>query len=257
MKKALAAVLVAALLTTVLSGCRTVVVTGSGNLRTEEYSFDEFDRVEISHGLEFSIIRADSYHVSITADDNVLPYIEISKRGDTLKIGLRAAQYLNTTARVAITMPELARLTLSGAAHGTMANFSSTDELYLEISGASNLAMVNIATGDVTLYVSGGGQVSGSIKMANARFNLSGGSSVVLEGSAGEVSVKASGGSSAELSKLAAASAEVDLSGESLAFVNASDTINGDLSGASQLSYTGKAVLGSISTSGGSTINRQ
>jgi len=51
--------------------------------------------------------------------------------------------------------------------------------------------------------------------------------------------------------------AEINLSGASDATINASGRLDGDLSGASKLSYVGNPTLGSINTSGGSTISQK
>mgnify|MGYP001059219324 CR=1 FL=1 len=90
MKKAIVTVLVAVLLTSgLLVGCQGGVVKGSGNLKTEIFNFSDFTRVDVSSAFEAEIAQSGSYSVSITADDNLLEYIRVSKEGQTLKVGLK------------------------------------------------------------------------------------------------------------------------------------------------------------------------
>ena len=81
------AVFMAVLLTSgLLVGCAGDagdVVEGSGNLDTQEMDFSGFTRVEAGHAFEVEIVHSASYSVSITADDNLFEYIEVSKKGET------------------------------------------------------------------------------------------------------------------------------------------------------------------------------
>ena len=71
---------------------------GSGNLETEEYAFTNFTKVEISSAFEFEIKQSSSYSINVTADDNVMEYVQVSQVGQTLKIGLGAVPRLEVQA---------------------------------------------------------------------------------------------------------------------------------------------------------------
>jgi hypothetical protein len=53
-------------------------VVGSGELVTEEKDFTDFTIVEVGWSFEVEISQSDSYSINITADDNMLDYIEVS-----------------------------------------------------------------------------------------------------------------------------------------------------------------------------------
>jgi len=83
---------------------------GSGNLETEEYAFTNFTKVEISSAFEFEIQQSSSYNISVTADDNIIGYVQVSQDGPTLKIGLRRVIWLGpVTLRASVTMPQLSQ----------------------------------------------------------------------------------------------------------------------------------------------------
>lgn len=213
-------------------------LVGSGNLETEEYAFTDFTEVEISSAFEFEIEQSSSYGISVTADDNIMEYVQVSQVGQTLKIGLgRFGPIGLVTLRASVAMPELLGLTISGATRGTISGFSSTEDLDIGVSGASRV------TGDITA--------------GNVDFEISGASTIQLEGSASNMDATASGASHLNLDDFIVNNADVNLSGASSGTVNLDGRLDADLSGASNLWYIGEPMMGDIDTSGASTISQK
>jgi len=259
MRLAIATVLVVVLLTSGLFiGC-TGEGVGSGNLDTQEFNFSDFTRLDVGYAFEVEVAQSDSYHVIITADDNLFEYIQVYKQGETLKIGLKppVLRPIFTTLRVEITMPELYELDFSGATHGTVQGFSSSHDLILDISGASRLNMLNMSTGDIETDISGASRVSGNVTAGDAEFDVSGASTVQLQGSASDLVIEASGASSVELADFPVNNADVELSGASRGTINLDGRLDADLSGASNLKYIGEPTMGDINTSGASTLSKK
>jgi len=262
MKKAILAVLTAVLLTSgLLAGCvgERILVVGSENLETREMDFSGFTRVDAGYAFEVEVDQSDSYSVSITADDNLFEYIDVSQEGQTLKIGLTSTITIRHRALKAdVTMPELYGLGLSGAARGTVAGFSSSEDLEFDLSGASSLDVDDMSAADIEFDLSGASQVSGDITASgDADFNLGGASKAELAGSANNMRVVASGASRLGLDDFAVQNADVSLSGASRATVNLDGRLDADLSGASKLWYIGEPTMGDIHSSGGSTLSKK
>ncbi|HUW46076.1 MAG TPA: head GIN domain-containing protein [Dehalococcoidia bacterium] len=211
---------------------------GSGNLETEEYAFTDFTKVEISTAFEFEIEQSSSYNISVTADDNVMEYVQVSQDGQTLKIGLKTVTWLGpVTLRASVTMPQLRGLTVSGASRGTVSDFSSTEDLDITVSGASRV------TGDITA--------------GNVDFGISGASTIQLEGSANDIDANVSGASRLNLDNFTVNNADVNFSGASSGTVNLNGRLDANISGASRLWYIGEPTMGTINTSGASTISKK
>jgi len=211
---------------------------GSGNLKTEEYTFANFTKVEISTAFEFEIQQSSSYNISVTADDNVMDYVQVSKVGQTLKIGLGTVTWFGPkTLRASVTMPQLNGLTVSGASRGDIYDFSSTEDVDIAVSGAS--------------------RVNGDITAGNIDFDISGASTVQLEGSANDMVAGVSGASRLNLGSFPVNNANVSFSGASSGTVNLNGRLDADLSGASRLSYIGEPTMGTITTSGASTLSKK
>ena len=244
-------VIIATLITT--AGC--AVVTGSGNVVTREYVYGDFSRIEIGYAFDAEISQADSYLIKISLDDNLFDYLDISKSGDTLRITMEPGNiYSKTQQRAVITLPALERLELSGASKATVTGFTSFHNLEMKISGASEVDIFDVTSGDAYLEISGASNIEGTLTMKDVVFDVSGAGSVTLEGAGEDMSLDASGASDVDLSALTLNNAWVNLSGASRATVNVSGQLNCDLSGASILEHLGNPTIGTLTSSGGSII---
>ena len=246
-----------------VSGCIPGVgpnVTGSGKLAAWDFDYRDFTKVKVGYAFDVDIIKADSYLVQVTVDDNMYEYVDINKQGDTLHIGLKwnyDYDYETITRRATINLPDLEKLELSGASKAKVDGFSSSHTLDFDLSGASNVNISNMRAGNTNITLSGASKASGSIEMANGTFGLSGASSLELQGSADDVDIEASGASDFMLSDFSVVDADVNLSGASDAIINASGRLDANLSGASEILYIGNPTMGSINTSGGSKISQK
>ncbi len=228
----------------VLAGCVAVpaltTLRGSGNTVTNEYEYDGFTRVEVSSAFQVAIVQAESYSVSVTVDDNIVEHLEVSKSGNTLRIGLKPLVRLgfgNVTLKARISLPTLEGLNLSGATTGNVSGFSSDAALNIDVSGASTLR--------------------GDIRAGNTRVDASGASTVRLDGQAGSLDVVASGASTADLEDFAAADVRVEASGASRAVVNVNGRLDAEASGASSVRYVGEPTSVNLDTSGASSIEEK
>ena len=213
-----------------------VSVTGSGVVVTKGLDLSGFDQVEVSGAFVADVTRGDTYSVVVRVDENLEEHLRVQAAGRTLEVGLAPSlSILGTATReVEITMPELARLELSGATQGTISGFESTADLSVEVSGASKLG--------------------GDIQAGDARFEVSGASTVDLSGSDGALVLDVSGASTADLSDFAVDDANVEASGAGSATVNATGRLDAEASGASRIQYLGTPTLGRVESSGASTV---
>jgi hypothetical protein len=214
------------------------VLIGSGNLETEQYAFNNFTKVEISSAFEFEVRQSSSYSINVTADDNVMDYVRVSQDGQTLQIRLETVPSLRlVTLRTAVTMPQLHDLTISGASRGTVSDFNSTEGLNVTVSGASRV------TGDITA--------------GNVEFDITGASTIQLEGSADDMIAAVSGASRFKLDDFTVNGADVNISGASSGAINLNGRLDANVSGASTLLYIGDPVMGTINVSGASTLKKK
>ncbi len=234
-----------------------ITVVGSPNTSTRDYNNTGFTRLEIGSAFEADISRADSYRVSITANDNLFDNIQVSQSGETLKIALKPAAYIRTTQKVAITMPDLTGLVFSGAVRGKLDGFSLTHPVGMELSGASSLEVGMIRTGALGVECSGASHVTGGIQAADCDLAASGASYMELTGSGANLTAEASGASRLLLFNFKVNNVNIELSGASRGEINLTGRLDGELSGASRLEYSGTPTLGNLDISGASSISQK
>ena len=227
-------------------GC-DFVVTGSGNLQARDMDFNGFDAVEIGDFFVVDIIQSDSYKVSITADDNIFKYLDISQDGRTLRIGLKSLRsYKNSSLKAEITMPQIQRLVMSAHATGTIRRFNIKHDFELMLSEFSSLNLSDMATKNLSLILADKSQVNGDITAEDVILKISKFSEVRLVGSATNVAATVSDVSSLELASFVVNNANVTLSNFSAASLNLTGRLDAQLRDSSNLFYTGTPTMGSI-----------
>jgi len=226
---------VAALL---LAGCSVITgpsVTGSGNLVTKQYPFTNFTGVSAGSVFDVTVKPGTTPGVSLTVDDNLVEYLDVSTSGDRLNLRLKSnTNVRNATLKAVVTVPELTSLDLSGASKGRLEGCRSAKKLDIDVSGASRL--------------------EGDLESGDMHMGLSGASHASLKGTAGNLRLNVSGASHADLEELQIKDANVDVDGASHATVHPSGNLQARASGASSVQYAGQPANVDKQTSGASSV---
>lgn len=212
---------------------------GSGRTETRNMDLGNFTAIDASYAFSVDVQQGEAFAVAVTADDNLWNYVDVRVTGQTLHLGLKQpGGYTNTHLSAKITMPALNGVTLSGASRATLAGFTKpANDLRVNLSGASN--------------------AGGQIQAGTATFDLSGASRATLSGAANSTKVSASGASNVDLGDFPVDKAEVGLSGASRATLNVKSNLDYELSGASNLTYSGSPSIGKSETSGSSKATKR
>jgi len=126
------------------------------------------------------------------------------------------------------------------------------------VSGASHVDVTNVAAGNLKLEVSGASGINGEIKAAtDADFEVNGASRIDLKGNANNLKLKVTGASKSELGEYQVQNVSVEISGASNGTINLNGKLDANISGASNLYWSGTAVMGDIQTSGASNLRRK
>lgn len=212
-------------------------IIGSGQMATRDYSIADFSGIDVGDAFQVEIQPSESFGVTVSGDDNIIDYVKVDKQGQTLRVSLAPGRSYNyEELRLAIKMPRLTSLTLSGAARAMVNELKSPDGLHLNLSGATMLI--------------------GWIEAGDTEIVASDASVVELQGVGQSLRLEGSGASQANLADYLASDANVNMSGASKASVNVVGKLSATLSGASRLDYSGNPTLGTISVSSGSLLNR-
>jgi hypothetical protein len=222
-----------------LAGCMLLpAVSGSGTLTRTAYAASGFTGIQASQAFQVRVVPDSAYSVSVTCDDNLLPYLAVQNSGTSLRLGLMDGyNYLGVTLLAEVHMPVVAVIDASGASSVRLdSGFSLPGRLAVVLSGASVCDAQGISCGE-------------------AAFDVSGASLATFTGTAAGLTLAVSGASRANLLDCPAAAARVTVSGASQVWVDVgAQRVDLDASGASTLYYGGTPALAVHSLSGGSRI---
>jgi hypothetical protein len=203
---------------------------------TRNYNNKDFTEVNVCCGMKLRLNKGENYSVKVMADQRDFQFLTVDQNGSKLRIYINKNNYkLRSEIRVEITMPDLEALGLSG---GSLGN------LNMETSR------------NVSLDLSGGAILKGSLVCANLDMDLSGGSQVNLKGSGRNLELNGSGGSMFVMKEFSVKNVESNLSGGSMVKIAMDGTLNTSQSGGSQLTFYGTAKIGRTSFSGGSGVSK-
>ena len=199
-----------------MAGCVGAAGTtvGSGQLKTETRSVSGFRAVTLAAAGDMTITQTGTESLSISAEDNLLPFITTDVSGDTLRIAVPPGTMLRSTRPIhyVLTVARLDTLTLSGA-----------------------------------------GNITGSGLTADAlRVTLSGAGKLTLSGTVAQQEVLLSGAGLYDASSLQTSTAKVTVSGLGSARVNVRDALDATVSGAGSIVYFGNPTVTQHVTGAGS-----
>jgi hypothetical protein len=158
-----------------------VEIHGSGQPATEKRAASGIHGIAMSIPGHLEVSQGEPEGVTITADDNVLPYLETVVENGTLRVRTRDNTSLNlrTPVRVVVVARSIENLALSGSGD-IVASGIDVKALSLRISGAGNATLSGRAS-ELEARISGSGRVD-AVKLAanEAEVKVSGSGHVAL-----------------------------------------------------------------------------
>lgn len=192
-------------------------VRGSGHLVTVSRSVPGFDAVVASGAVSVIIERSGREGVRVTAEDNLIRYLDTQVRGGVLYVGPRSGVSLAPRREIVFHIEsfEVSEIQGSGAVH-VEAELGWVRELWVTLSGASSLT---------------------------------------IWGAAQVADVSISGASRYDALDVETLDTRIQASGASMAWVWAERLLEAGASGASHIRYRGSPTL-DVRVSGASTVTR-
>jgi hypothetical protein len=138
-----------------LGGCSLNAIHGSGAAKTEARAVGSFSKIDLTGAPDVEVMVGPAVSVAVTADDNLLPFIETTVDGETLKIGSKQSYSTSIGVKVKITVPAL---------HGVL------------VTGSGDIHAAGLKAGQLEVNVTGSGDVtlSGVVDQLRARIIGSG-----------------------------------------------------------------------------------
>ncbi|MCF8239987.1 MAG: DUF2807 domain-containing protein [Melioribacteraceae bacterium] len=197
-----------------LTGCRGFGIKGNGDLKEETRSISEFTDLEVSGAFTVKVIVGESVSLKVRAEENLLKYIRTEVRGDRLEIYSERNISPKHDMEIFLTVTSLENV---------------------EASGANNVKIKNVETGDFTIDLSGACNLDVAGKCDYLKVGISGATNLdAKELIAKEVKISASGASNADV--YASEKLDADVSGVgNIDFYGDPDDVRSDVSGISSI----------------------
>lgn len=219
-----------------------------------------YKALEISNAFE-AYVSDNADVITITAGENVMPYVVVETVDNTLKIYLKPITIVDIS-ELKVILPYNANLTsinLSGASEFHSEYGLKGEKVKVEMSGASEF-YCDIEADEIDMNLSGASNIEGNVTATELDLDLSGSSNTTLIGEVTKLDIEMSGASDIKKTMvgnrygLVCDDCQGEMSGASDAYIHCDGTIKVDLSGASNLHFTGTAFTGDCTTTGGSDI---
>jgi hypothetical protein len=180
------------------AGCRWVGIRGNGHIKTDQRTISSFANIDAGGAFQIEW-KSGAPALSITTDENLLPYIDNQISGETLHLHTREQIWPTRGIKVVISTPTRTGARISGAVKLT-ANQLSDPRFALESTGAAE---------------------------------------VTLEGNIDELLANMTGASELHAGGLQTKTTEISTTGAADAEIAVSETLKVAITGAGKVSYSG------------------
>ena len=156
------------------TACINETIDGNGIPATEERHTQAFDKVKSSGSFEVYIAKGDNYAVTVSAEENVLPFIETYVSNGALILDIEDHTNIRNDIpmEIFITTPEISGIKQSGSGN-INTDFFEADKMDLSLSGSGRIVTA-CDTRELYASISGSGRIEVAGNTESARFTISG-----------------------------------------------------------------------------------
>uniref|UniRef100_A0A7C4KZQ6 DUF2807 domain-containing protein n=1 Tax=Bellilinea caldifistulae TaxID=360411 RepID=A0A7C4KZQ6_9CHLR len=247
------------MLVLVLSACSlnpTATLTGSGKMVKQSFDLSDFDQIRIGTSGVLYLQQGDDFSLTVEADDNILPVLEIGVEQGVLTVRTKpeVSRLQFETLIYRVTLPALSLLEISGSADVRTEDFSA-DSLTIRINGSGDVTFARLDAQSLSARLSGSGDLilpDVSATSILAEVNNSG--QMEAAGETESLTVMTSGSGELLAEKLMAKVVDMAVNGSGNATVWAVDRLDVSISGSGNVQYLGSPELTEKISGGGELI---
>ena len=165
MRKYISMLLALLLTSSVCATAANTKVVASGKIVSKEIKgIAGFKEIQTNSSVSVIYHNAADTRIVVSASDNVIPYIEVVKKGSRPEVGLKKninVRVKNSRADLKVNVygPEVSAFTVKGSGDIRIATDLKADRLALGVSGSGDIDAYNLSAGEVALGVTGSGDI--------------------------------------------------------------------------------------------------
>jgi hypothetical protein len=202
------------------SGCRSLV-TGNGEITSIEKELSPFTKIASGGSAEVRFHTSEEYRAVVTADLNLLEYVVLKVKNNTLIIGPKHGrhEYSFNSFTVDVYGPALSYIAVSGSGR-----FIITDKLIEP---------------EMKVNISGSGKLTGDIETVSFTGNISGSGSMVVKGTSDDMHVAVSGSGIFDGKEYQVNNAYIRISGSGISNIWVKEYLDAKIFGSGNITYRG------------------
>ena len=209
-----------------LSACQfsfNKTVEGNATIKKEAREISGFTGISVAGPFQLTVQQGNTFSVSVEADENLMPYIEIHQTGNNLEIKEKDGYNLRGTKglRVTVLMPEINRLSIAGSG------------IIQTTSGIKN-------TGTIECTIAGSGKINAELDAPEIKVEIAGSGTANLSGQTRKMDISISGSGDCLSENLKTEDCDISIGGSGTAKVFASSSLDISIGGSGNVYYAGK-----------------
>jgi hypothetical protein len=210
-------------------------IQGEGDITEKTIAVESFDGFTLAISGDLYLRQGDQPEILVKAQPNIIDNMEFKIRNGHLKITYYRPVGKSKGIRIYMTVPRLDKVGISGSGD------IESDGTFTDL-------------GDLSLAVSGSGNLTFACKARSVSSQISGSGNIRVKGQGDEFNCQISGSGNVMASDFAVANARVKISGSGNASVHATETLEAQVSGSGDIRYKGQPRL-KAKTSGSGDIS--
>lgn len=217
-------------------------VTGNGTVIVESRSAASFGKIDAEGDFMIIYKKSSISSISVSADENLMPYIETTVDGGTLKIKAKSG-YLpvgSTTLIVRVSSPAVSDLSLLGS--GLLSADTLTGTNFASDLNGSGAIAIRYAKGDKmvsTLLGAGSQEIGGQWNYVDC--NLEGQGNYDLTGKSSNLKLVVDGSGTISAYPLITSQANVNIIGAARCYISVNQSLSVKIDGSGKVLYKGTA----------------
>jgi hypothetical protein len=213
-------------------------IVGSGIAATETIEVEPFRAIELKCAGEVTVTTGETFTVTLTTDDNLLPIFKREVVNQTLQLYTNESWKTQSGIQFVITAPAIDQVTVSGSGNMKITGIAES-EFQCRISGSGSLDIFG-TSGSLNAQISGSGHVRAlDLHAESTSVNISGSGSITLAGSSEFIEAEISGSGQIDAVQLISMTATARITGSGSIRLNASSSLDGHVGGSGNIQYTG------------------
>lgn len=165
----------------IVLGSGDTTVTGSDKTATESREVSGFSGVRLDGAGQLTIKQGDTESLSITADDNLLPYLTSEVSGQTLVLGIKSGTRISTSNKIVyqVTAKTLNAIDIEGGAE-VDAQGINADSLAVTLKGGATLKVAGKVSQQSVTFDGGGNYDGQALDSETAQVTCKGAGLIVV-----------------------------------------------------------------------------